>query len=99
MAPALLTSTSTRGSAAAISAPTRRASLTDREVGQMGRVAEAGRERLKPLQQRVGARAVAGDEHDARAHPRQRLDRLLAQARRRAGGDHDLALHHRICPR
>ena len=59
----------------------------------MGAMAAARRYRLELGQRRLGALRVARDEDDARAHRRQLDDRDFADARRRAGRDHGLALH------
>ena len=63
------------------------------EVGDVGAMAAAGRDLFELRQRRLGAFGVARDKDDARAHRRQFRNRGFADARRRAGRDHRLALH------
>jgi hypothetical protein len=56
-------------------------------------VAEAGRGRLELRQRRPAARAVACDDHEARAHAGEAQGRDLADPGGRAGHHHGLAAH------
>ena len=56
-------------------------------------VAKARSAGLELHQRRLGPPLVARDEHDARAHPRERQNRGFADAGCRAGRDHGLAPH------
>ena len=67
-----------------------------RQVGDIGSVAEPGRRRLETGKRRIGAGGVAGDQDDARAQTGQRQDRLFANAGGRPRRHNCLAVHYRF---
>ena len=92
-APALLISTSMRGSLAAIAAPTRRVSAMLERSARCTRWPSPGAFASSLQHRRLRATLVARDEHDARAQPGKLQDRDFADAGRRAGRDDGLAFH------
>ena len=93
IAPALLTSTSMRGSLAAISAPTRRVSAISERSATCARWPRPGAIVSSVASVGLGALGVAGNKHNPRAHRGERRHRDLADPGSRAGGDDGLALH------